>query len=117
MFLTPECYKRFLCLSTFWKEEELLCLNIKLYAVIICQSQDMFNLNFKLKEDAKSTCQISPHRLKPNLHQTFVWVLETYWSTPGIIMSLESKKMAIEVRAVLHFLYFMITLFSMRHVL
>ena len=31
-------------------------------------------------------------------------------------MSLDSKKMAIEVRAVLHFLYFMITLFSMRHV-
>ena len=31
-------------------------------------------------------------------------------------MSLESKKMAIEVRAVLHFLYFMTTLFSMRHV-
>ena len=43
-------------------------------------------------------------------------VLKTYWSTPGIIMSLESKKMAIEVRAVLHFLYFMTTLFSMRHV-
>ena len=31
-------------------------------------------------------------------------------------MSLESKKMAIEVRAVLHFLHFMTTLFSMRHV-